>query len=274
MASPRIPFMHTTHRWENGKQVLAEEDPITPEVPLSMRLFAGQEVSPVELAIAMRTPGEDAALVMGYLFSEGVIHRAEDIMRTVSKQENQIDVYLAPHVQVAASLFDRQGVYASSCGLCGKRRLEQLEQHSCYFPIRSQPVIDAEWLAQCFKRLQNQQLMYNQTGGLHAAALLDAQGHLLMIQEDVGRHNALDKLVGVALQQDMLPWRNHVLLLTSRISYELVQKAAMTGVPIVAALGAPTSMALEGAAQAGITLVGFLKEDRFNCYTWPERINF
>lgn len=262
---------HTTRRWEEGRIYDISADPIAPESPLA--IWVGQHGTGVlhELAVTMRSPGDDAALALGYLFHEGIIHRAADVWRLSQRTAERVDVWLAEGVPFDPDAYARTGIATSSCGLCGKRSAGQLARHSCYFPVPGQPQVPWQVLQQLPEVLHQQQSLFSQTGGTHAAALFNTSGTLLRMHEDVGRHNALDKLAGTALIEGFLPWRQHILLMTSRISYELVQKAAMTGVPVLAAVGAPTSMAIELAEQAGITLVGFLRPDRFNAYTYTER---
>lgn len=266
---------HPTLRWQNGQTTPLTDDPITQEAPLAIRLRAENSQGQLqlhELAVTMRSPGQDQELVRGYLFAEGIIHRAADIIHFKHHNDEQIEVSLANGIVFSSEQHQRYGYTTSSCGLCGKTNLEQLEQTACYFPTPALPKVSGTVLCQLPKILQQQQLRFQQTGGIHAAALFNTQGELLLVQEDVGRHNAFDKLCGQALAEGLFPWRNQIVLLSGRLSYELVQKAAMAGTPILAAIGAPSSLAIELAEETGITLIGFLRQERFNIYTYPERL--
>ena len=266
--------LHPTIRWEGAQHGALPDDPITPEAPLAIRLLTGSRTArqAYELAVTMRTPGADEDLVRGYLFAEGIIHKNADITQIRCPTATQVEVVLAPGVAFTAAQHARYGVTSSSCGLCGKSTLEQIDHLSCYYPVPNLPVVAASTLYQLPGKLQQEQSVFSQTGGIHAAALFSASGDLLLIREDVGRHNALDKLVGAALLQGTLPWRECILLVSGRLSYELVQKAAMAGTPLLAAIGAPSSLAIELAEQSGLTLVGFLRSNRLNCYSFPARI--
>lgn len=220
----------------------------------------------------MRSPGEDYALTLGYLYSEGIIQQAQQVERIELVSTEAANVYLSTEVSFDPTAYQRVGYANSSCGLCGKAELGQIEQTIPYFPASGKPKVVPELLRQLPAALLAHQQLFATTGGIHATALFNADGHLLHLTEDVGRHNALDKLLGSALQSGHFPWRDKVVLLSGRISYELVQKAAMAGTPILAAIGAPSSAAIELAEATGMTLVGFLKQDRMNVYTYPERL--
>jgi FdhD protein len=270
------PFAtHLTHRWENGKSSPLSHDPITPESPLSIRLRAddgnGQWLVH-DLAVTMRSPGQDDDLIRGYLFAEGIIRQAADITAIRYNSSEQAEVVLAPGLIFKKEQHQRYSYTTSSCGLCGKTSLDQLAQIVCHFPVPGQPTISGNSLCQLPQLLSQQQLLFHQTGGIHAAALYNAAGKPLLIQEDVGRHNAFDKLCGRALREQQFPWRDKIVLVSGRLSYELVQKAAMAGTPLLAAIGAPSTLAIELAEETGMTLVGFLRHDRFNIYTYPERV--
>lgn len=266
---------HATVRWNNGQCLPLTDDPITPEVPLAIRLRAYDNQGRWQvhdLAVTMRSPGQDDDLIRGYLFAEGIIQKTTDITAIRYNSAEQAEVVLAAGLIFKKEQHQRYSYTSSSCGLCGKSSLDQLSQTVCHFPIPAQPKISGEQLCRLPSLLNQQQLLFNQTGGIHAAALYNQQGELLMSQEDVGRHNAFDKLCGKALREQTFPWRDKVVLVSGRLSYELVQKAAMAGTPILAAIGAPSTLAIELAEETGITLIGFLREARFNIYTYPERV--
>lgn len=220
----------------------------------------------------MRTPGADEALIYGYLLTEGIIQRANDIETVKLISATEALVTLRSDLAFRPADYHRFGYTNSSCGLCGKTDLEQLQRTFFHFPIPGTPVIAPSVLTQLPAALAEQQQLFGRTGGIHAAALFHTNGKLLSLQEDVGRHNALDKLIGSSMLQSQFPWRDKLLLLSGRISYELVQKAAAAGTPLLAAIGAPSSLAIQLAEETGMTLIGFLREDRLNVYTYPERM--
>lgn len=242
------------------------------EEPLEIQLwdYKGEVFFP--LSINMRTPGEDQDLCRGFLFAEGIIGKKEDILEIEQSSENVIRIKLVPQIRVNQGESERYFLSSSSCGVCGKKSLNNLSFHSCYFPAKGHPLLDITTLLSLPQQLKSAQSLFQQTGGIHAAGLFTPQGELLLVREDVGRHNALDKLIGAALDQAVFPWRDHLLLLSGRISFELVQKASMTGVPIIAAVGAPSSLAVELAEECGITLIGFIRDKRCNVYTGEERL--
>lgn len=273
-SEPKIKNLKSknTLRWENGQWRSLPDDAITPEWPLSIGIYDPQQDETIDLAITMRTPGADEALIYGYLFTEGIIQRASDIATIKLISPTEALVTLAAQVDFQPDNYHRFGYTNSSCGLCGKTDLEQLERTLYHFPVPGQPLVSPTVLTLLPQALTQQQHLFSQTGGIHAAALFDSNGQLLLLQEDVGRHNALDKLIGSSMLQSQFPWRDKLVLLSGRISYELVQKAATAGAPMVAAIGAPSSLAIQLAEETGMTLVGFLREDRLNVYTYPERV--
>jgi len=234
----------------------------------------GQEPRP--LAVTMRTPGNDFELAVGFCVTEGVVRAADDLASVAyclagegEQEYNVVTVKLRRPVDLDGH--ERAFAVTSSCGLCGKTTLEHVEQHCA--PVADGPVITRRVLAALPDRLRAAQTIFDATGGLHAAAELDARGELLHLREDVGRHNAVDKLVGRALLDDRLPLSVSVLMVSGRLSFEIVQKAAVAGIPVLCAVSAPSSLAVEAARHFGQTLVGFLRGDRANVYTWPERID-
>jgi len=220
----------------------------------------------------MFTPCHDAELATGFLFTEGIIRSKEDILRCYSPAGQVIVAELNPGLSFDPQKLDRHFYTSSSCGVCGKSSISQVKNNIQINPETEHWTIDAAVITSLPALLSNQQAVFNSTGGLHASALFDKEGTLLLSHEDVGRHNALDKLVGAALINGLVPLDEHMLLLSGRASFELIQKAAMAGIKIVCAVGAPSSLAVEMARDCGITLIGFLRDGRFNIYTGEERI--
>ncbi|MBT2487354.1 formate dehydrogenase accessory sulfurtransferase FdhD [Streptomyces sp. ISL-96] len=256
--------------------VTARPDTLVAEEPLEIRLNGKP------LAITMRTPGDDFALAAGFLVSEGVLAAADDVQSIVycagatadgANTYNVVDVKLAPGVPVPDITLERNVYTTSSCGLCGKASLDAVRT-TARFPIADTPPVrlTPELLAGLPDRLRAAQEVFDRTGGLHAAALFSEAGELLDVREDVGRHNAVDKLVGRALRDGRLPLSRAVLLVSGRASFELAQKAVMAGIPVLAAVSAPSSLAVDLAAETGLTLVGFLRGPNMNVYTGDERI--
>ncbi|MBD0741622.1 formate dehydrogenase accessory sulfurtransferase FdhD [Streptomyces sp. CBMA152] len=256
--------------------VSARPDTLVAEEPLEIRLNGKP------LAITMRTPGDDFALAAGFLVSEGVVAAADDIRSIVYcagataegvNTYNVVDVQLAPGVEVPDITLERNVYTTSSCGLCGKASLDAVRTHA-RFPIADTPPVRVtpELLASLPERLRASQRVFERTGGLHAAALFSDEGELLDIREDVGRHNAVDKLVGRAVQAGGLPLSRAILLVSGRASFELAQKAVMAGIPVLAAVSAPSSLAVDLAAESGLTLVGFLRGASMNVYAGEHRV--
>ncbi|KOG85944.1 formate dehydrogenase accessory sulfurtransferase FdhD [Streptomyces varsoviensis] len=256
--------------------VNARPDTLVTEEPLEIRLNGKP------LAITMRTPGDDFALAAGFLVSEGVLGGADELANIVycagatedgSNTYNVVDVRLAPGVPVPDITLERNVYTTSSCGLCGKASLDAVRTTTRWDIADALPVrIEPELLAALPDRLRASQRVFDRTGGLHAAALFTADGELLDVREDVGRHNAVDKLVGRALQQGRLPLSDAILLVSGRASFELAQKAVMAGIPALAAVSAPSSLAVDLAAETGLTLVGFLRGSSMNVYAGEHRI--
>lgn len=248
----------TIHDSARGKRA----DTVAVEEPLEIRV-AGHS-----LAVTMRTPGSDFELAAGFLLSEGVVRQREDIRRIsyCARPQNYNIVNVALNRPFDPTRFTRHVYTTSSCGVCGKASLEQVRAALSQPPLPYRP--DSELLLSLPGKLD--QPVFSRTGGLHAAALFDSTGKLLMLKEDVGRHNAMDKLTGALLMTGKLPARNTVVLMSGRASFELVQKAIMAGIPALAAIGAPSSLAVELAKEFGVTLVGFLREGRYNLYTAPD----
>ncbi|MFI1721514.1 formate dehydrogenase accessory sulfurtransferase FdhD [Streptomyces sp. NPDC020489] len=256
--------------------VSSRPDTLVAEEPLEIRLNGKP------LAITMRTPGDDFALAAGFLVSEGVLASASDLRNIVycagatvdgSNTYNVVDVQTAPGVVIPDITLERNVYTTSSCGLCGKASLDAVRT-TTRWPISDTPPVrlEPELLAGLPDRLRAAQRVFDRTGGLHAAALFTETGELLDVREDVGRHNAVDKLVGRALQNGDLPLSRAVLLVSGRASFELAQKAVMAGIPVLAAVSAPSSLAVDLAVETGLTLVGFLRGSSMNVYAGPDRI--
>ncbi|NKI43755.1 formate dehydrogenase accessory sulfurtransferase FdhD [Streptomyces physcomitrii] len=262
-------------RIRDGK-VSARPDTLAAEEPLEIRLNGKR------LAVTMRTPGDDFPLAAGFLVSEGVLAHRSDLTSIVycagatedgSNTYNVVDVRTAPTVAVPDITLERNVYTSSSCGLCGKASLEAVRT-TARFPLADEPGLrlTPELLTALPERLRASQRVFDRTGGLHAAALFSERGELLDLREDVGRHNAVDKLIGRALQQGLLPLSRAVLMVSGRASFELVQKAVMAGIPVLAAVSAPSSLAVDLAAEQGLTLVGFLRGSSMNVYAGEERL--
>jgi len=278
-ASYTVPLLKVTQ----GADDAFADDAVATEEPLEIRLTYGALThrQTQNVAVTMRTPGYDAELAIGFLFTEGIIKDQDDILSSnhafiacAENRENVINVELQPHVVPNLGKADRNFYTTSSCGVCGKSSISAIRTVVTYAGTNADDVIiDADILYQLPYTLRHHQEVFDSTGGLHASALFTLDGKLLELREDVGRHNALDKLIGTSLNKNWLPIADKVLLLSGRISFELVQKAAMAGISIIAAIGAPSSLAVELAQEFNITLVGFLRQQRFNIYTAAHRVN-
>lgn len=244
-------------------------DVVVREEPLEIRV-RGRSV-----AVTMRTPGHDRELAAGFLLTEGIIRRRADIIEIApclegDAPENTLNVFLAPAVEVNFEQLTRHVFASSSCGLCGKASIETVHQH--FAPVESRVRVAAEVLAGLPQRMRAGQETFAKTGGLHAAAIFDANGALRVLREDVGRHNAVDKVLGQAFLENKLPLDAHLLLVSGRASFEILQKALAGRIPIIAAISAPSSLAVEFARESGQTLVGFLRNGAMNVYAGAERI--
>lgn len=242
-----------------------EQDLLAVEEPLQI------QVGGRNLAVTMRTPGNDAELTAGFLFTEGLIQGKNDITG-IECQANVARVTLADSVEIDAASAERNFYVTSSCGVCGKASIEALERAGCTILPRGGMKVDTSLIRSLPDELRRAQAVFDRTGGLHASGLASPQGDLVAVREDVGRHNALDKLIGWALLGDFLPLSDSILIVSGRTSFELLQKSVMAGIPIVAAVGAPSSLAVKTALRFGVTLIGFLRENRFNVYSAAGRI--
>ncbi len=252
-----------------GLRTQIRTDSLAREEPLEIRV-RGRSV-----AVTMRTPGHDHELAAGFLLTEGLLRKTADLVATApclesDAPENTLNVFLAPAVEVDFKQLTRHVFASSSCGLCGKASIEAVHQH--FAPVCSALTISAGTLAALPQRMRAAQPAFAQTGGLHAAAIFDAHGTLLALREDVGRHNAVDKVLGWGFLENRLPLSSHILLVSGRASFEIMQKALAARVPVVCAISAPSSLAVEFARESGQTLVGFLRGETMNIYSSPERV--
>jgi FdhD protein len=274
----RVMQLDMTH-WQEQEHYQRTEQ-LTVEEPFEIR------IEHRNLAVIMRTPGDDFELAWGFLFSEGVIRQASDVLRLECEQDvdglplpNVINVTLrstaslepAQNACTSPDSFTRHFTVSSSCGLCGKDNIENAMRMA--LPLTPDVLsIKATVLYRLTQRLREQQAIFSHTGGLHAAGLFSCDGDLLLLREDVGRHNAVDKVIGHGLMHNSYPYQEHILLVSGRTSFEIIQKALLARIPCVAAISAPSSLAVELANVSGITLVGFLRDGAMNVYTHPQRI--
>ena len=257
-------------------------DQLALEEPLEIRLLFGPSDRRMQqrIAVTMRTPGQDAALALGFLWTEGLLRNAAHFQSAAHQTRcrpeaagNILEVALTPAAPVDLKKLHRNFYMSSSCGVCGKASMEAIHVAPAQQLPTPAPFLSRALLYSLPERLRARQSVFDRTGGLHAAALFTPEGTLLHLHEDVGRHNAVDKVIGAALQSGQLPLHGAVLLVSGRASFELVQKALLAGIPCLAAVGAPSSLAVQLAQAHGLTLVGFLRDHRANVYTHPERIS-
>jgi FdhD protein len=271
----RVPIV----AWKDG-EARPRSDEVATEEPLEIRVICegrgdGQRHS---VAVTMRTPGNDFELAAGFLFTEGVVSEPGAISRIAyctdpgeAQRYNIVNVYLRPGVAFDVERLSRHVFTSSSCGICGKASLEAVQVICPRRPERTLPVT-GEYILRLPEALRKAQAIFERTGGLHATALFSASGPIELLREDVGRHNAMDKVVGAALLKGQMPLANSVALVSGRTSFEVVQKALMAGIPILAAVGAPSSLAVDLAREYDMTLIGFLRDGRFNVYAGRQRI--
>ena len=254
-------------RRKEGGEHECVTDEVAIEEPLEIRIN-GRAV-----ATTMRTPGHDDELVIGFLLSEAIIRGRADVRAVSASNANVIDVELAPTVQFTPATAERFGPITSSCGLCGKSSIESIRQRFPLIDFKTDPTrLEEKVLLRLPEELRNQQGNFARTGGIHAAGIFDVDGEALLIREDIGRHNAVDKAIGRAFLGGLLPLNRHVLVVSGRSSFEIVQKALAAGIPIVAAVSAPSSLAINFARECGQTLIGFLRPPTFNVYSHVERV--
>ena len=257
-------------RYRSGEPLQAADDRLAPEEPLEIRVRARS------ISVTMRTPGHDADLAIGFLLTEGVIQSAEDIVKTEAPERaggfNLINVFLRPEVNVDVGRLTRQVFMSASCGLCGAATIEQV--HKQFPPVESALRIPVQTVLALPEALRAAQEEFAATGGMHGAGLFDADGELLVAREDVGRHNAVDKVLGHALRHGPWPAADHLLMVSGRASFEIMQKALAARIPVVCAVSAPSDLAVDFARRSGQTLVGFLREGRLNAYAHDQRLVF
>ncbi|MGZ8490760.1 MAG: formate dehydrogenase accessory sulfurtransferase FdhD [Gemmatirosa sp.] len=252
----------------DGRDQLAVEEPLL--IELTHDRDGGRVTESV--SVTMRTPGHDVELALGFLFAEGILAGVDELLTMPEARANTVRITLRPGVPVDLRRLERHFYTASSCGVCGKTSLDALAAARPIALPDAHPVVDAATIHGLPDVLRSAQAVFDRTGGLHAAALFDADGRLHGVREDVGRHNALDKLVGRQLLDGRVPLHDDLLLVSGRASFELVHKALAAGIPVLAAVGAPSSLAVETAEAYGMTLVGFVRGRRFNVYTGAARI--
>jgi len=257
-------------------ELLDADDELVVEEPLEINVRYDSIGIPVQkcISITMRTPGNDEELGVGFLFTEGIIQKREEVseVSAIPFADNKVLIILSKNKQPLLQNAERNFYTTSSCGVCGKSGIDAIRTASLYKNDADEICLQASLFYRLDDVLRKQQAVFESTGGLHASALFDLDGNFMMLREDVGRHNALDKVIGAAFLNDQLPLSNAILLLSGRASFELVQKAAMAGIKIIAAVGAPSSLAVQLAEETGITLIGFLRNQRFNIYSGGHRI--
>ena len=256
-------------------QLIDAHDELAIEEPLEIQIIYKTINNRIQktISITMRTPGNDEELALGFLFTEGIIQNKKQVTKTdISVLENKASITIRENEIINLPNTERNFYTTSSCGVCGKTSIDAIKTISAYSNIEDEIRLSTNVFYQLEKQLRKQQAVFESTGGLHASALFDLEGNFITLREDVGRHNALDKLIGAAFLKNELPLTNKILLLSGRASFELIQKATMAGIKIIAAVGAPSSLAVQLAEETGITLIGFLRNEGFNIYTGEQRI--
>ena len=257
-------------------EISETEDKVAVEEPMQIQLEYSTASGRMQknIAVTMRTPGNDAELAAGFLFTEGIIKDKDAIseIKRSDADENRVQVILKENTVPVLGNVARNFYTTSSCGVCGKASIDAINTVSQFTATKDNICIDVALLYQLQDSIKKQQKVFEDTGGIHASALFDVTGKFIMLREDVGRHNALDKIIGAALLNGELPLNNHLLFLSGRASFELAQKAVMAGIKVIAAVGAPSSLAVEMAKENDVTLIGFLRNNRFNIYNGKERI--
>lgn len=256
-------------KWQECDDLLVIEEPV--EISLQYGPM-GKQVQE-SISVTMRTPGNDKELALGFLFTEGIIQNHNDVKMVIEKASGPNTLLVILKEDVKPRLPHSRNFYTtSSCGVCGKASIEAITTVSIFPDVEKELRIDKELFFHLKDQLINHQSIFESTGGIHASALFDLKGTLTGVWEDVGRHNAVDKLIGAAFLEDKLPLTDHILLLSGRASFELVQKAYMAGIKIIAAIGAPSSLSVQLAERHNISLIGFLRDTRLNVYTGFERV--
>lgn len=266
----------TIERFTAEEPPQSASDTLTIEEPLEIRVRfrRGPNVVQKPISVTMRTPGSDRELAAGFLFTEGIIHEASWIETIEVDSDNENSILITLSHEVDLKRLERHFYTSSSCGVCGKTSIEALAINREISLSQLLPQVDAETVLTFPERLLRQQDHFSKTGGLHAAALIGPDGTVRAIREDVGRHNAVDKVIGHALLVDTINFSNSILMVSGRAGFELVQKAIMASIPFMAAVGAPSSLAAELARQYDLTLIGFLRGNRFNLYSGRQRVKW
>ena len=254
-----------------GQTVSNFDDVLAIEEPLEIHVSLTDTVQSV--AVTMRTPGADKELAVGFLFTEGIISEPSQIEEIINDKCNVVIVALKAGVQLDPKLFERHSFVASSCGVCGKKSIAAVKVKRHHQTVAGNPVVSSDTINALSASMRQAQANFNSTGGIHASALFASDGSLLVLREDVGRHNALDKVIGSQFLSEQLPLNQKILMVSGRASFELVQKASHAGIPILVAVGAPSSLAVSLAQECGMTLIGFARDGRFNIYSCAERIS-
>ena len=264
-----------------GGHVTSRSDVVPTEEPMEVRIVYMNRELPQErsVSVTMRTPGNNFELAAGFLLTEGVIQDKDDVARIsyctdpdIEQEYNIVNVYLRSDVEFDPEHLTRNFYTTSSCGVCGRSSLEALRLRGSPTVALGKPMVQAEVISRLPERLREGQSLFEKTGGLHAAGLFDAAGNLVTLREDVGRHNAMDKLIGHHLMKGDLPLSDYLVVVSGRASWELMQKALIAGIPMLVAVGAPSSLAVDLAQEFGMTLVGFTRSDSFNIYAGAERV--
>jgi len=255
-----------------GAEIVEQMDLVSTELPLELRISSKQLGQGFSLAVTMRTPGYDAELAAGFLFTEGLVTYRDAIEDISVEKCNVVTVKLRDSVIIDKSKLERHSYVASSCGVCGKKSIESVRVRQNFAVVDEHPLVSSDLIQSLPAKLREMQTNFNCTGGVHASLLVDSAGNFLGLKEDVGRHNALDKVIGEQFLLGNLPLSDAVLLVSGRASFELVQKAAQAGIPIMLAVGAPSSLAVELAIESNMTLIGFVRDTRFNIYSGTQRV--
>ena len=260
----------------SANRIIETEDQLAVEEPLEIQvkyMLDGKQIKK-SISVTMRTPGNDEELAVGFLFTEGIISKQDQVESAQSDlfDENKVIVTLTENTIPKLHTSERNFYTTSSCGVCGKSSIDAIKTVSSFQLKEDTIIIPADLFYTLQQTLRKQQEIFQNTGGLHASAIFDLRGNFILLREDVGRHNALDKVIGASFLAGQLPLKDTILLLSGRASFELIQKAGMAGIRIVAAIGAPSSLALELAEEFGITLIGFLGAEKFNIYSGSQRI--
>ncbi len=261
------------------QQRIEKSDLLAVEEPVEIQLgIKGKP--PKSISVTMRTPGHDFELALGFLFTEGIIQSIDQIQNIdyakvweTDKEENVVLVEITDGVEIDFQKLERHFYTSSSCGVCGKASIDAVKFSGMKEIPTKTPAFNEHLIHQLIEELREKQAVFDHTGGLHAAALFDNSGKLHILREDVGRHNAVDKVIGAAILNGMIPLHDFLIMVSGRASFELVQKSLMAGIPIMAAVGAPSSLAISLAKEAGTTVMGFVRDGRFNIYSGAERIH-